>query len=211
MLNHSIMNVSRLPISFVLALYLPAALFVQSVQNPSAPPPASTALAPAPAQEDQGPPILHDGVPIKLELMAKLDSHTAKTADPVQFQVVNDVIVGGIRVLRRGTLVTGIVTDASSSKNMGRAGRVSFTIGDIKLEDGAKVAVRAFNRSKGENRTGDMVALMVSAPMVAAPFFLLMHGDNTVFPKGTEVTAFVNGDVKLDPASFAPPPDPSVR
>ena len=30
------------------------------------------------------------------------------------------------------------------------------------------------------------------------------HGDNTVFPKGTEVTAFVNGDVKLDPAGLAP-------
>lgn len=211
MLNHPRMNVSRLSVSLVLTLCLPAALFSQSVQYPSAPPPASTAPAPAPSPQDQSPPILHDGVPIKLELMAKLDSHSAKTEDPVEFQVVNDVIVGGIRVLRRGTLVTGAVTDASSSKNMGRAGRVSFTIGDIKLQDGAKVAVRAFNRSKGENRTGDMIALMVSAPMVAAPFFLLMHGDNTVFPKGTEITAFVNGDVKLDPAGFAPPPDPSVR
>ena len=47
--------------------------------------------------------------------------------------------------------------------------------------------------------------------MVAAPFLLLMHGDNTVFSKGTEITAFVNGDVKLDPASFAQPLDPSVR
>ncbi len=211
MLNHSRMNVSRLPISFVLGLCLPAALFAQSVSNSSEPPPASTAPASAPVALDQGPPILHDGVPIKLELMAKLDSHTAKTEDPVQFQVVNDVIVGGIRVLRRGTVVTGTVTDASSSKTMGRAGRVSFTIGDIKLQDGAKVAVRAFNRSKGENRTGDMVAYMLSAPMVAAPFLLLMHGDNTVFPKGTEVTAFVNGDVKLNPAGFVPPPDPSVR
>ena len=211
MLNYSIMNVSRLHISFVLALCLPAALFAQSVQDPSAPLPASTALAPEPAQQDQDPSILHDGVPIKLELMAKLDSHSAKTEDPVEFQVVNDVIVGGIRVLRRGTLVTGAVTDASSSKNMGRAGRVSFTIGDIKLQNGAEVAVRAYNRSKGENRTGDMIALMVSAPIVAAPFFLLVHGDNTVFPKGTEVTAFINGDVKLDPASFAPPPDPPVR
>ena len=211
MLNHSRMNVSRLQISIVLALCLPAALFAQTLQNPSEPPPASTAPASEPAQQDQGPHILQDGVPIKLELIAKLDSHKAKTQDPVQFQVVNDVIVGGIRVLRRGTLVTGIVTDASSSKTMGRAGRVSFTIGDIKLQDGAKVAVRAFNRSKGENRTGDMIALMASAPVVAAPFFLLMHGDNTVFPKGTEVTAFVNGDVKLNPAGFVSPPDPSVR
>jgi len=204
MLNHSRMIIFRQPIFFVLALCLPAVLFAQSAPDPSALPPASTAPAPPPAQQDQGPPILHDGVPIKLELMAKLDSHTAKNEDPVQFQVVNDVIVGGIRVLRRVTVVTGIVTDASSSKTMGRSGRVSFTIGDIQLQDGAKVTVRAYNLSKGENRTGEMVGYMLSAPMVAAPFFLLMHGDNTVFPKGTEVTAFVNGDVKLNPAGFGP-------
>jgi len=205
------MNLSRLPISLALPLCLSATLFAQSVPNPSAPPSASTAPAPTAAQQNQAPPVLHDGVPIKLELMIKLDSHTAKAQDQVQFQVVNDVVIGGIRVLRRGTLVTGTVTDASSSKNMGRSGHVSFAIDDIKLQDGAKVSVRAFNNSKGENRTGDMVGYMLSAPVVAAPFFLLMHGDNTVFPKGTQVTAFVNGDVRLDPSGFAPPADPSVH
>lgn len=32
----------------------------------------------------------------------------------------------------------------------------------------------------------------------AAPFFLFMHGKDTVIPKGTEITAYVNGQVKLD-------------
>jgi hypothetical protein len=40
----------------------------------------------------------------------------------------------------------------------------------------------------------------------AAPVFLLMHGKDVTIPKGTEVTAYLNGDVKLDPAKFQPAP-----
>jgi hypothetical protein len=211
MLNHSRNYLSCLRRFPVVALCLPVVLFAQTSPNPSAPPPNSTAPAPAPAQESQGPSILYDGVPIKFELMNKLDSRTAKAEDQIRFQVVNDVVVGGMRVLRRGTQVTGSVTTASASKTMGRAGRVAFTIDDIKLENRARVGVRAFNKSRGENYTGEMIALMASGPIVAAPFFLLIHGSNTVFDKGTQITAFVNGDVKLDPASFAPPPQPPAN
>ena len=36
----------------------------------------------------------------------------------------------------------------------------------------------------------------------AAPLFLLMHGKDITFPKGTDVPTFINGDMKLDPAKF---------
>ncbi len=151
--------------------------------------------------------ILQDGTPMKLRLLNKLDSHTAKDADEIPFYVVNDVVVDGVTVLRRGSSATGVVTQAKASKTMGRAGKLSFTINDIPLRNGGKAPVRAFNRSSGENRTGEMIGLMIQAPIVAAPFFLLIHGENTVFPRGTEITAFVNGDLRLDLASFdAPPP-----
>ena len=55
--------------------------------------------------------------------------------------------------------------------------------------------------------TGGIVATsLVFFP--AAPFFLFMHGKDISIPKGTEVTAYVNGDMKLDMARFqsAPPP-----
>jgi len=152
------------------------------------------------------PSILQDGVPIKLRLVNKLDSHIAKDGDEIPFEVVNDVVVKGITVLRRGTPATGVVTDAKASRTMGRAGKLSFTIKDIKLRNGSAVPVRAFNRTSGDNRTGEMVQLMVSMPLAAAPFFLLIHGTNSTFDRGTEINAFVNGDVRLDPASFDAPP-----
>ena len=51
--------------------------------------------------------------------------------------------------------------------------------------------------------TGGIVATgLVFFP--AAPFFLFMHGKDISIPKGTEVTAYVNGDMKLDLARFQP-------
>ena len=58
---------------------------------------------------------------------------------------------------------------------------------------------------KGGGHTGAMVGGMVATSIVffpAAPFFLFMHGKDISIPKGTEITAYVNGDMKLDIAKF---------
>jgi hypothetical protein len=36
----------------------------------------------------------------------------------------------------------------------------------------------------------------------AAPLFLLMHGKDVTIPKGTNISAFVQGDITLDEAKF---------
>ena len=198
---------TRYLLSYVSVPLLLVALVAQQapqVSTPASQDPAAVTGA-APAQQPSAS-ILQDGTPIKLPLLNKLDSHTAKNGDEILFEVVNDVVVGGVTVLRRGTPATGVVTQAEASKTMGRAGRLSFTINDIKLRNGGKVQVRAFNRTSGENRTGEMIGDMVFMPMVAAPFFLLIHGTNTSFPRGTEITAFVNGDLRLDLAGFGTAP-----
>lgn len=171
-------------------------------------------LSLAAAQQDAAPSssappsggVLQDGMPIKLQLLNKLDSHVAKAGDKIEFEIVNDVVVNGLIVLRRGAPATGVITASTGSKTMGRAGRLTFTIDEIGLSDGEKVPVRAYNRTSGENKTGEMVYLMLNTPMVAAPFFLLMHGSNTVFPRGTQITAFVNGDLHLRQNGSGSPP-----
>ena len=50
-----------------------------------------------------------------------------------------------------------------------------------------------------------MTVRIVAAAIIfwpAAPLFLLMHGKDITFPKGTDVPTFINGDMKLDPAKF---------
>jgi len=185
----------------MLALLLAQATGQTPNENPL-PSTASSVQAPPAAQVQNPPAVLQDGIPIKLRLLDKLDSHTAKDGDEIPFEVENDLIVNGTVILKRGSPVAGVVVDASASKTMGRAGRLNFTIRDVTLGNGKKIGVRAYNRVNGENRTGEMLTYMAEMPIAAAPFFLLMHGTNTVFPRGTEITAFVNGDVQLDLVTF---------
>jgi hypothetical protein len=171
---------------------------------------AAQAGTAATAEEHAATSILRDGTPVKLELLHKLDSKTAKNGDEIQFAVVNDVVVGGVTVLRRGSPVTGIVTQGEASKGFGRPGKLNFTVNDIGLGNGDKVPVRAFNRrgedvSKGQIAGATAVAYAVGGvPLVLV--FALSHGPDPTFPRGTEVTAFVNGDLTLNLSSFLGPP-----
>jgi len=185
-----------------LALYLLIALLPRTLGAQQSALPAETASPTTAPAGTASTAVLSDGTPVKLRLLNKLDSHTAREGDEIPFDVVNDVVVNGATVLRRGASVTGIVTQGKSSSRLGRAGRLSFTINDISLRNGTKVPVRAYNKTSGENRTGEMIGAMLSVPMAAAPFFLLMHGTNTTFPRGTEIMAFVNGDFRLDLANL---------
>jgi hypothetical protein len=67
--------------------------------------------------------------------------------------------------------------------------------------------LRATEGGKGGGHVGAMTAGMVGTAIVffpAAPLLLFIHGKDITIPKGTEVTAFVQGDMKLDMAKFAP-------
>jgi hypothetical protein len=182
--------------SFVLYALFPllaACLFAQQTIQPT-----STATA-QPSDEDH---ILDDGTPVKLGLIQELSSANATPGQLISFQVMDDIEVDGVTVLRRGTVVTGTVTDAEAKRRMGRAGRLSFNIDIMSLADNEKVHLRGSRSSSGESHTEGMLAVMENAPAVSAPFFLLMHGEDTIYPKGTVITVFIDGDMRLDLSKF---------
>ena len=77
----------------------------------------------------------------------------------------------------------------------------------MRLADGEKVALRAVKEAKGGGHTGAMTGAIVGTAIVffpAAPLFLFMHGKDITIPKGTEITAYINGDIPLDPSKFQP-------
>ncbi len=80
-----------------------------------------------------------------------------------------------------------------------------MNIDSVRLADGEKVALRAVKEVKGGGHTGAMTGAMVGTAIVffpAAPLFLFMHGKDITIPKGTEVTAYINGNVPIDSAKF---------
>jgi hypothetical protein len=144
---------------------------------------------------------------VTLRLGRSLSSADAHAGDRVDFEVAEEISVNRIVVIPKDSRASGTVIEAHKKRRMGRAGKLDVAIDSVQLVDGEKVTLRAVKESQGGSHTGIMAGGMVATSLIvwpAAPVFLLMHGKDVTIPKGTEVTAYVNGDVKLDPAKFQP-------
>ncbi len=177
----------------------------------SSPPPPSSQSQPTDARAN-GPSkgfVLEDGTALTLRLGRSLSSADAHDGDRVDFEVAEEVSVNRIVVVPKDSPASGTVITAHKKRRMGRAGKLDVSIDSVQLADGEKVTLRAVKESQGGSHTGIMAGGMVATSLIvwpAAPVFLLMHGKDVTIPKGTEVTAYVSGDVKLDPAKFQPAP-----
>ena len=148
-----------------------------------------------------------DGTAVKLKLMQNLSSADAKAGQQVPFEVVEEVDVEGLPVIAKGAQALGTVTIAEPKKSMGRAGKLDVNIDSVRLVDGEKAALSATKSEKGGGHTTGMAVGMAATAIVffpAAPFLLFIHGKDITIPEGTEITAFVSGDNKLEMAKFAP-------
>jgi hypothetical protein len=88
---------------------------------------------------------------------------------------------------------------------MARGGKLGVNIDYVKLVSSEKAPLRAVKELKGGGHTGAMTAGIVATGIVffpAAPLFLFMHGIDSTSSKGTDITAYVNGDMKLDLTKF---------
>jgi PEGA domain len=192
----------------ILCIHAPTLLSAQQIQATS--PPAGAAITRLPASlvtASATANTLLDGTAVKLRLAENLSSATAKAGQSVPFEVLEDVDVHGVSVIAKGAQALATVTTAESKKSMGRAGKLDVNIDSVRLIDGEKAALSATQNAKGGGHTGAMTAGMVGAAIVffpAAPLLLFIHGKDITIPKGTEVTAFVSGDMQLDMAKFAP-------
>jgi PEGA domain-containing protein len=148
---------------------------------------------------------LEDGTPVKLRLTRNLSSASDKKGDTVDFEVVEDLNVSGVLVIPRGSTAWATITDAQPKRRMGRGGKLDVNIDNVRLKDGEKVALRAVRENKGGGHVGAMTGAMVATGIVffpAAPLFLFMHGKDINIPKGTEITAYVAGNIPLDKTKF---------
>jgi hypothetical protein len=162
-------------------------------------------LAALAATAQPSPFVLQDGTPIRLRLGRNLSSHDAQTGETVDFEVLDDVSVNDHVVIKRDATALATVTEAQAKRRMGRGGKLDVTLDSVRLVDGDKVALRAVKDTKGSSHACAMTGAMVATAIVfwpATPLFLLMHGKDITNPKGTEITAYVNGEVPLNPAKF---------
>lgn len=205
---------ASLLITLLLAPNLGSASYAQtgsSTPTGQATTPNAVAPASASSSSSSAPPapnVLLDGTPVKLRLAENLSSETAKTGQSVPFEVTEEVDVMGVPVILKGAPALATVTNAEGKKSMGRGGKLDVGIDSVRLVDGEKVQLAATQNNKGGGHVGAMTGAMVATAIVffpAAPLFLFVHGKPVLIPKGTEITAFVQGDMKLDMAKMVAP------
>jgi hypothetical protein len=204
--------------------YLPLWLALVSLSCASVAQTAESSAAAAPAAQQPAQPampeqvtqtdftskkglVLEEETPVRLRLNRTISSADAHLGDTVDFETLDDITVNGTLVIPKGGLAFATVTEAQAKRRMARGGKLDINIDYVKLVSGEKAALRAVKDVKGGGHTGGMVGGMVATAIVffpAAPFFLFMHGKDISIPKGTEITAYVNGDMKLDIAKFQP-------
>lgn len=201
-----------------LPVLLAGLLFIvagRSAAAQSAPPPAANAeqqpqsIQPVQPTQPPQPHTLLDGTPVQLRLSQTISSADAKVGQEIPFEVIEEVDVEGVPVIPKGATAIGTITTAEPKRSMGRAGKLDISISYVRLKDDEKAALRAVKDAKGGGHVGAMTGAMVATSIVffpAAPLFLFIHGKDITIPQGTEITAFVQGDMRLDMARFGGAP-----
>jgi hypothetical protein len=157
--------------------------------------------------------VLENGTPVKLRTGRTISSANAHVGDLVDFVAVHDVMVGNIVAISQGTVAWGTVIEAQSKRRMGRGGKLKIRLDSIQLRDGSKAVLRSEKEVKGGGHTTAMttgMALMAAAYLPAAPALLFLHGKESILLQGTEVTAYISGNIQVDPARFGARPAPEA-
>ncbi len=142
--------------------------------------------APAPPPEI----ILARQTPVHLKLGRELSSATAHVGDEVNFEVNQDVIVGGITVIAKGAPGFGAVTEAEPKKRMGKAGKLNVSVSSVVLANNEKIILRSFGiEQSADQKSGRTIPLL--------------RGKDVTLAKDAEITAYVDSDLHLKVASFA--------
>jgi hypothetical protein len=197
-----------LTVTVSLALAAIPALAAQSPGDSQGAQSQERAAAPLPSRF-----VLEDGTPIKLVLGETISSADAVLGQLVSFEVVEDILVDGVVVVPKGGTAWATVTAAEHKKRMGRGGKLDLNIDKVRLVDGSKTLLSAVKNEKGGGHVGAMTGAIVVTSLIvwpAAPFFLFMHGKDITIPKGTAVTAFVQGDDVLDRSRFVKQSQPAA-
>jgi len=153
--------------------------------DPPAKKPEVPANAPASAQIL----ILLDSTPVRMKLGRTLSSADAQVGDEVDLEVSEDVVVDGLLVISKGAIAAGVVNEAEPKKALGRGGKLGVLVRSVRLANNQEAVLRSGGEAKGSSSTAGMV-------------IPVMHGKDITFPKGSEITAYVNGDTRLKRENF---------
>lgn len=132
--------------------------------------------------------IVPDGTELAVVTTEDISSRDATEGDPVNFRVVEDVVVDGRIVIAKGTLAKGTVTSSVRSGRMGKGGKLGIRLESTTTTDRQRIKLRAAKGKKGDDNTASVIALT----MLVSVFFLLKKGDDAKIKAGTRIEVFTD-------------------
>ena len=129
----------------------------------------------------------------KVALNDDVGSKTSQVGDPVSFTVQEDVLVGDVLVLPRGTQGSGVVTEVSRPKSFGRSGKVDVSFDQVfSVDDEAIPTVLGPEaKEKLKNGSSGCRCLVPSARWLwddrSLVGGLFVKGKDAVLPAGSEL------------------------
>ncbi|MBZ5514712.1 MAG: PEGA domain-containing protein [Acidobacteriia bacterium] len=141
-----------------------------------------------------------DGTLVRLALLDNLSSATNNADDAVNFELTEDVKVGEIVAIPKGSTARGHIVEVQPRRRMGRAGKLNFSVDYVKALDGSNVRLRASSARQGEDKSGTVIV----GTVLLGGLFLIMRGKDVNIPKGTAFNAYVDGDREVAVAGAAP-------
>lgn len=146
--------------------------------------------------------MLPSGQPVRIRLIGKLDSSVTQKGQKVDIEVARDVVVGNELVIPKGTRGHGIVTEVSPAGRLGRDGKITLELKDVRTLDGVAVPL-AFDESTQQLNESMQLAIgaglagfIVFGPVGALGAFFV-QGKDVSIPDGTEFYVAVGADTKV--------------
>jgi hypothetical protein len=138
---------------------------------------------------------------VEVRLKNAVSSATAHMNDPVQFDVTQDVVAGGVVVIAKGSLAWGTVAEAEPRSRMARSGKLNIDIHSVCLDDGTRAALRAVPvQAKASSQDGYSNESLLALP--AFPVLLFIYGKDVTLPEGKTFTVYTGETLDLDPVRF---------
>ena len=137
--------------------------------------------------------IIPDGTEVRLRLIERLSSATARVGDKVRFEVVEDVRVDNRIAIPAGAPAAGTITVAESKKSFGRRGRLDFTIDSVKAPGDQTIPVRVTKRAQGDERY--LTAGVITYFTIVGGLFV--RGKDVEVDLGTQYPIYIDGERRL--------------
>jgi hypothetical protein len=120
--------------------------------------------------------------PVRIKLTKTISSRTARVGDPVEFEVLDDVLVEGVPVLTKGAKVEGVIDQAEPKKRFGHNGALAVSITSLRLADGEEAPLRAYQEASVDSGA--------------------LSTKDATLTQDTEFTILVDSDVHLKREAF---------